>query len=113
MKYQGEWKNNQMNGKGKLSWEPFENGRTYEGNFVNDEKDGYGIQIWTDGRKFDGEWKAGQLYKGTFTRKDGTRIVGEFRDGKPIGECLIYPINGSPKRGNFSIHTITTSQFIE
>ena len=76
-----------------------------EGNFQKDEKEGYGVQIWPDGRNFDGEWKNGNIYKGTFTRRDGTKIEGEFHDSKPVGECLIYPLKGSPKRGNFSINT--------
>ena len=35
-------------------------GRTVTLNFVNDKRDGQGIFIWADGRKYNGEWKAGK-----------------------------------------------------
>jgi hypothetical protein len=37
--YDGEWKNNKMNGKGTLTWA---DGKKYEGNFVEDKRDGHG-----------------------------------------------------------------------
>ena len=41
---------------------------TYEGQFVNDKKDGFGIYCWTDGRKYEGCWKKGKQHGlGSFT----------------------------------------------
>ena len=30
-----------------------------KGNYVDDERDGYGEMFWTDGSFYQGEWKAG------------------------------------------------------
>ena len=44
-----------MNGKGKFIWD---DGRIYEGDYVNDKKQGYGIFIWPLGeKKYEGTWK--------------------------------------------------------
>lgn len=46
-----------MDGYGVLRWR---DGKKYEGNFVNDKREGQGTFIWADGRKYIGEWKAGK-----------------------------------------------------
>ena len=33
---------------------------TYDGQFVNDKKEGYGVYKWTDGRAYCGWWKSGK-----------------------------------------------------
>ena len=45
-----------MHGKGIYKWK---DGRTYDGEYQNDLKDGLGTYYWTDGRKYIGEWKNG------------------------------------------------------
>ena len=40
-----------MHGNGILT---LKDGRKYEGEFINDKKEGHGIFTWTDGRKYDG-----------------------------------------------------------
>ena len=41
---------------------------------------------WADGSKYVGEWKDGKQHgQGTFTA-DGTKYVGEWRNGKPYKE---------------------------
>ena len=42
-----------MNGRGKMS---YPNGKFYEGNFVDDLKDGYGVYEW-DNKRYEGQWK--------------------------------------------------------
>jgi hypothetical protein len=37
----------------------WESGNIYKGNYVDDERDGYGEMFWTDGSFYQGEWKAG------------------------------------------------------
>jgi len=54
-----------MMGQGKLSWS---DNKFYEGNFVNDKRNGFGIFSWANGRKYEGHWKDGQ---GTFTTDKG------------------------------------------
>ena len=46
-----------MHGKGILK---FPDGRQYNGDYVNDKKEGIGIFIWSDGRKYAGNWKDGK-----------------------------------------------------
>lgn len=48
MKYEGEWEDNNMDGKGVYKWK---DGRKYEGEYKMDKKQGYGTYTWADGRK--------------------------------------------------------------
>ena len=45
-----------MHGRGVFTWP---DGRNYEGDYVEDKKEGQGAFTWPDGRKFDGGWKNG------------------------------------------------------
>jgi hypothetical protein len=45
-----------MNGFGTFNWP---DGRSYEGNYLNDEKDGHGIFCLANGSKYIGNWKHG------------------------------------------------------
>ena len=42
-KYNGEWKNNKMDGNGIFEWP---DGRTYDGEYKDDKKHGYGLFKW-------------------------------------------------------------------
>ena len=42
-----------MHGKGEFKWE---NGRRYEGSYIDDKKHGQGCFEWPDGRRYSGEW---------------------------------------------------------
>lgn len=46
-----------MHGHGVLVWR---DGKKYEGQFINDKREGRGIFKWKDGRVYDGEWKDGK-----------------------------------------------------
>jgi hypothetical protein len=46
-----------MHGRGNLSWK---DGKKYEGDFLNDKREGHGTFKWADGRQYIGEWKAGK-----------------------------------------------------
>jgi len=54
--YIGYWKDNKMNGEGKLLWTT---GKCYDGDWVEDKKSGYGIYTWEDGQVYDGNWLDG------------------------------------------------------
>ena len=45
-----------MNGKGLMTWP---DGRSYKGEYLNDQKHGFGIFSYFDGRKYIGQWKNG------------------------------------------------------
>jgi hypothetical protein len=42
-KYEGEWKNNKMEGYGVFTWP---DGRRYEGEYIDDKKEGNGVFFW-------------------------------------------------------------------
>lgn len=42
-----------MNGRGIFTWA---DGRRYEGDYIDDKKQGLGVFLWPDGRKYEGEW---------------------------------------------------------
>ena len=46
-----------MDGRGKFTWA---DGRCFEGEYVNDKKQGFGIFSWPDGRKYEGYWLNGK-----------------------------------------------------
>ncbi len=60
----------------------FEDGY-YVGEAVADQPNGYGTRVWTDGSKYEGEWKFGKYDgQGTYTNKDGSAWTGEFKNGE-------------------------------
>jgi len=56
------------------------------GEWKNNKADGYGIHVWMDGDRYEGQWKAclreGQ---GKDYFANGDVLTGEYRDGKPNG----------------------------
>ena len=54
--YEGEYLYDKKNGFGVFKWA---SGNVYEGYYVDDERNGRGTMIWTDGSKYVGEWKNG------------------------------------------------------
>ena len=46
-----------MDGTGKYTWK---DGRYYEGEYLNDKKQGFGVFSWPDGRKYEGLWHDGK-----------------------------------------------------
>ena len=48
------------------------------------QQDGHGTYEYDDGSKYIGEWKDGKQHgQGTYTLADGIKHVGEFKDGNP------------------------------
>jgi hypothetical protein len=72
-----------MNGKGKLTWP---DGRMYDGEYINDQKEGVGIFMFADGRKYIGNWKDGlQHGEGQFFKGDAEQPTkGIWKKGKLI-----------------------------
>ena len=46
-----------MKGSGIFTWN---DGRKYQGEYIDDKKEGHGIFFWPDGRKYEGGWKNGK-----------------------------------------------------
>ena len=71
-----------MDGEGELKWK---DGKMYNGQFVNDKREGHGTFVWADGRKYIGEWKAGKQHGiGTYISKEGVEKQGEWQNGRKI-----------------------------
>ena len=113
--YEGEFKYDKFNGKGKLIF--VKQGHEYEGEFKNNEINGTGIFKWNNGETYEGEmtngkmngygkytYSTGQIYEGTYINgvKQGLgKLIspnnniyeGEFNKGQPDGEGTLT-ING-------------------
>ncbi len=111
--YEGEWKNNRRDGKGKLIIN--KNGKTkkYSGQFINGKLNGKGI-LETDIAKYFGIFKNNRLNgqgvyenqngekyiggfqnfkfdgKGTYTFKDKSLYIGDFKSGKLHGRGRLF-----------------------
>ena len=57
----------------------------YEGNFKNNNQEGYGELYWNDKEYFFGEFIDSEMHKGTFYYKDGSIYNGYFKNGKKNG----------------------------
>ena len=76
---------------GKLYW--FESGyEDNDGEYVgsidkNRIPNGAGTLIFSDGNKYEGEWKDGEINgRGTYTYYDGNQYIGEFKKWKKHGQ---------------------------
>ena len=108
--YEGEFKYDKFNGKGKLIF--LKQGHEYEGEFKDNEINGMGIFKWKNGDIYEGEmikgkmhgygkykYSSGQIYEGQFANgvKEGLgKLIspnnifeGEFKQGNPFGEGTI------------------------
>ena len=66
----------------------------YEGSKLDGKPLGQGV-LYTKGDKvFEGEFKDGEMYKGTFYQTNGRWFEGTFKDGKPYDAKEICPVGG-------------------
>ena len=101
--YEGEWKNNAFNGKGKVyNEEPVElaysfdftnfdylqdHWDSYEGDFVNDYKEGHGTLILVNGEKYVGEFKQDMIHgRGTFYKITNENVEGEWSSNQLVSQ---------------------------
>ena len=87
-KYEGMWKNGELNGLGTYTWA---GGDIYIGNHKNGKGNGQGKFIWVTGDaagdKYVGEVKDDELNgQGTYTWADGNKYIGTFKNGIKIGQ---------------------------
>jgi hypothetical protein len=80
--YEGQWKDNKMNGKGVFRWP---DGRKYEGEFANDKRNGFGILELGDGRVYQGNFKDGlQQGEGRCKNRNQEWVDCIFNEGKLV-----------------------------
>ena len=79
-----------LHGKGVMT---YPDGRLYEGDFKNNQRNGFGVMIYQDGGKYsegsryEGGWRDDKRHgKGVMIYpNDSRRLIGEFRDDIFIG----------------------------
>lgn len=75
--YEGEWKNHEMSGKGKLT----SSAGIYEGEFLKSMRSGEGTFSWNDGTKYVGQWSNDMLNgEGEITTASGVSYKGTFQN---------------------------------
>jgi len=94
--YEGEWKLNQRDGRGK---ETSANGDSYDGEFVKNERHGRGKFTWAaDGNTYDGFWNSNNWEgEGVLTYKDGDCYTGNWKGGKKHGKGTYKHADGSSR----------------
>ena len=96
-KYEGEWKEGEMNGKGFLVWPE---GEWYDGDWVNGKKHGWGAWANAKGYSYDGEWEHDQMHgRGTYIYSSGNKYEGEWKEGQQHGIGTFIYADGSIKKG--------------
>ena len=97
--YEGEIKNNLMNGHGTHTWP---DGTQYVGNWDNGERTGHGTQTWPDGQEYVGNWNNGQKNgQGTLILSNGVKYVCEWKDDQQNGYGTLTWPDGHKYVGNF------------
>jgi len=98
-KYEGYWKNDKANIRGKLY---HADGDIYEGEWLDDKAHGYGVYTHVDGAKYEGKWKEDkQDGIGKETWPDGACYEGEYKQGKKSGKGIFHWADGSQYDGHF------------
>lgn len=81
--YEGQWTNSMKNGYGL---EICKDNSEYVGTFNNGKKNGIGYYRWLDGSSYEGEWRNNKLHGcGIFKFKDGSIYIGEWKDNRMHG----------------------------
>ena len=70
---------------------------TYEGEWnQDDQRDGFGIQIWVDGERYEGQWSNDMMNdtKGIMTWPGGVKYVGSYVDNLQCGHGVFTDEDG-------------------
>ena len=108
--YEGQFLLGKKNGKGKIN--NFIKNYEYEGDFINDLRDGYGIEKYSDGSVYEGEFKS-DLKEGKgkliIKNKDKDIIedIGQFKSNKINGKGIINWANGKQYYGEINNNEIS------
>lgn len=82
----------------------FENGDTYEGEFYDNCRDGFGTYLWVNGDKYIGSWVMDQTHgKGSLMWADGDTYIGDWYNGERTGKGLFAYADKTSYYGDFVI----------
>ncbi len=103
-KYEGEWLENKRNGEGMMQ---YPDGETVFGKWENDEYLGDWKEMAFDGdttylRNCNNEYCASGV--GKFRYGDGSRYIGDFKNGNPEGNGVMYYKDGDRYEGGWKYH---------
>ena len=102
-KYEGEWNNDLMDGKGIYYFnnEPWK-GDKYEGDFKNGKKEGKGVYYYKSGDRYEGDWKDNKKDgNGIYYYNNGDREVGDYLNEKRVGKHVLIKKSGEVKINNY------------
>ena len=86
-------------GKGAITWQ---NGDSYEGDFLADKLSGQGIYTFKSGDVYEGEFVDGKKHgKGKYTSFDGSYYDGEFKNDLRHGKGKLVTGDGGVYEGDF------------
>lgn len=89
-RYEGEWVQDQMHGRGVYN---FATGATYDGEFQHNNFHGVGCYRWTDGAHYEGAWYCNRMHgDGLYVDKDGVEWRGRFVNGKYDNGRIFYTL---------------------
>ena len=98
-KYEGEFVNDKREGKGIFY---YIKGNKYEGEWKNDKRHGKGKMYYTSGDIYDGDYKNDKKEgKGITYFNTGNRYEGDFKNGKREGKGIYYYKSGNREMGDF------------
>lgn len=90
--YDGDWHVGHWHGYGIIR---DADGDIYEGQVVNDLKEGIGTIEFTDGRSFRGKFRQDEASEGTMSYIDGAQYTGELHHGNRHGKGVYRFLDGS------------------
>lgn len=98
--YEGEWKNNQIDGRGTIT---YANGDKYTGEFSNSLKNGTGIYIWVNGEEYEGAWTNDKMHgHGVYKFINGDVYDGNWANSLMDGNGTYKYANGGTLSGTWS-----------
>lgn len=107
--YEGEWKNHEMSGKGKLT----STAGVYDGEYSKSLRSGTGSFVWNDGAKYVGQWENDKLNgEGEITTASGVTYKGTFQNdvfftghisGIYSGNTFDVPVENGAVTGQISV----------
>ena len=87
-RYFGQFSHNVQHGEGTYK---FANGDVYSGQWVQGVKSGQGCYEYAANKsQLVGTWVGGSIARGQWIYADGSSWQGDFKNGRPIGQCTYY-----------------------
>jgi hypothetical protein len=110
-KYVGDLKSFRRHGEGTYFWK---SGNTYTGKWVEDKREGYGIEKFPGGARYTGEFK-NSLFNGSgvYIYPDGGKHEGKWKNGKKEGKGISTLANGNRIEGEFKDGKLLTKEKIK